>query len=271
VSEGAPGADPARAADPAAARTPKVRFVPKEEIGRGPLGVVHRGEDQVDGRSVAMRLLPAELLGAEGLLPGLVADLKTASQLSHPNLVKVLGLVEVQGRRCVVTELVSGRHFGEALRSGHRMNVKQAHSLGRVVAQVLALVHEKGLVHGSIQPSNLMVVGGVVKVADLGLGRLAQSLRWTMGGPPDYRAPEGQWDAAGDLYALCAVLYHLMTGVHPKSQSQGVALPLPSQLSPGVPEAFDKLLLRGLHPRPEMRLVRADEVLSELKQMVRFA
>ena len=183
----------------------------------------------MDGRSVAMRLFPPGLL-APDVLPGLVADLKAASSLSHPNLVKVLGLVEVQGRRCLVTELVAGRHFGEAVRSGHRMNVKQAHSLGRVLAQVLALVHEKGLVHGSLQPSNLMVAGGVVKVADLGLGRLAQRL--PPGPEPDYRAPEGEWNAAGDLYALAAVLYHLLTGVHPKSQSQGVALPLPSTPGP---------------------------------------
>jgi tetratricopeptide (TPR) repeat protein len=262
----------ASAAAPAPSSSAKAgkaaRFAPREVIGSGPLGEVHRGEDLVDGRSVAMRLFPPGLLVPE-VLPGLVADLKAASSLSHPNLVKVLGLVEVQGRRCLVTELVAGRHFGEAVRSGHRMNVKQAHNLGRVVAQVLALVHEKGLVHGSLQPSNLMVAGGVVKVADLGLGRLAQRL--PPGPEPDYRAPEGEWNAAGDLYALSAVLYHLMTGVHPKSQSQGVALPLPSSLASGVPEAFDKLLLRGLHPRPEMRLLTAEAVLDELKEMVRFA
>jgi serine/threonine protein kinase len=246
----------------------RVRFVPKDEIGSGPLGTVYRGEDTTDGRSVAMRLLPPELLTGEGVLPGLVADLKAASQISHPNLVKVLGLVEAQGGRCVVTELVTGRHFGEAVRSGHRMNAKQAHSLGRVGAQVLSLIHEKGLVHGSLQPSNFMVAGGVVKVADLGLGRLAHRRR--RGAEPDYRAPENEWNVAGDLYALAAVLYHLMTGVHPKSQSQGVALPLPSSLAAGIPEAFDKLLLRGLHPRPEMRLVSADAMLAELTHMVRF-
>ena len=149
------------------------------------------------------------------------------------------------------------------------MNVKQAHSLGRAVAQVLAVIHERGVIHGSIQPSNLMVAGGVVKVADLGLGRLAN--RWAAGDELDYRAPENQLDAAGDLYALAGVLYHLLTGVHPKSQSQGVSLPLPSQLAPGVPEALDKLLLRGLHPRLDMRPPSAEAVLADLKDMVRFA
>ena len=55
------------------------------------------------------------------------------------------------------------------------MSFQQVHGLGRVLAQTLSVVHGKGLVHGSIQPSNIMVASGVIKVADLGLGRLAHA------------------------------------------------------------------------------------------------
>jgi serine/threonine protein kinase len=113
-----------------------------------------------------------------------------------------------------------------------------------------------------------MVASGVVKVADLGLCRLVQR---TPADPLDYRPPEGGFDAAGDLYALAALLYQLVSGVHPKSQSQGAALPLPSTLTHGVPEALDKLLLRSLHPRRELRLASAEQMLHELKDMVRLA
>ena len=65
-------------------------------------------------------------------------------------------------------------------------------------------------------------------------------------------------------------MYHLLTGTHPLSQPQGVGLPLPSQLAPGVPEAMDKLLLRGLHPRPELRLASAEDLLRELREMVKI-
>src|SRR5262249_20538098 len=235
------------------------RFTPKEEIGRGPLGVVLRGEDSLDGRSVALRLIPNDLLKAEGILPAVVADFKAAAQLSHPNLVKVIGLMELQGQRCLVTELVSGKSFAEALKSGRRMSFQQVHGLGRVLASTLAFVHGKGLVHGSIQPSNVMVANGVVKIADLGLGRLSRAPN----GPDDYRPPENLLDVAGDLFAMAGVLYHLLTGTHPKSQPQGVGLPLPSKLTAGVPETFDKLLLRCLHPRPELRFATAEEILGE--------
>jgi serine/threonine-protein kinase len=265
-SEAAPSvpAQPPPGPAPAPARGP--RFATREEIGRGPLGVVCRGEDQVDGRGVAIRILPPALLQGDGVLQAVVAELKAASQLSHPNLVKVIGLVEISGQRCLVTELVKGKSFAEALRLGRRMPFQQVHGLGRVLAQTLAFVHGKGLVHGSIQPSNIMVTSGVVKVADLGLGRLAHGLA----SPDDYRAPERKLDVAGDLYGMAAVLYHLLTGAHPKAQPQGVGLPLPSSLAPGVPEALDKLLLRCLHPRPELRFAGADEILGELKEMMRI-
>jgi serine/threonine-protein kinase len=258
---------PVAAPHAASAPTPRgQRFSRKEEIGRGPLGVVHRAEDQTDGRSVALRALPAEALKGEGVLQALVADLKAAAQVSHPNVVKILGMVEVQGERCLVTELVAGKNFAEALKAGRRMTFQQVHGLGRVLAQSLSVIHGRGLVHGSIQPSNIMVAAGVIKIADLGLGRLAHRVS----AQGDYRAPESQLDAAGDLYASAAVLYHLLTGTHPRSQPQGVGLPLPSKLSPGVPEAIDKLLLRCLHPRQELRFATADELLAELKDMVKI-
>jgi eukaryotic-like serine/threonine-protein kinase len=151
------------------------------------------------------------------------------------------------------------------------MQMNQVLSVGRVMAQALSVIHEKGLVHGSIQPSNLMVAGGVVKLADLGLGRLAQAAAASApAGTLDYRAPEATFDAAGDLYSMAAVLYHLLTGVHPKSQGQGPGLPLPSTLAAGVSEAFDKLLLRCLHPKPALRFTSATEVLNELNVMMRL-
>jgi serine/threonine-protein kinase len=199
-------------------------------------------------------------------LQSVVEDLKAASRISHPNLVKVIAFMELRGQRCVVSEYIPGRNFQELIAAGRRASFQQVHTLGRIVAQALSVAHGQGLVHGSVQPSNVMVASGVIKVADLGLGRLARGLA----PDPSYRSPEGAADAAADLYALSAVMYHLLTGTHPRSQPQGVGLPLPSQLAPGVPESMDKLLLRGLHPRPDLRPTDADWLLGELREMVKI-
>jgi tetratricopeptide (TPR) repeat protein len=258
---------PAPAPAPARPSPRAPRFVPREEKGKGPLGTVYRGEDVTDGRSVAMRVIPNDLLaGDRALLTGLAADLKAAALLSHSNVVKVIAFMEWQGQRCVVGEWVEGRNFAEAIASGRKLGFQQVHALGRVGAQVLSVLHGRGLVHGSLQPSNVMVASGVIKLADLGLGRLAR----THPTSPSYHAPEGGLSPADDLYALCAVLYHLLTGAHPRTLAQGAALPLPSQLAPGVPEAMDKLLLRGLHPRPELRPDTAEHLVRELREMVKI-
>jgi serine/threonine protein kinase len=175
--------------------------------------------------------------------------------------------VDYEGQHGVITDYVPGRNFAEVIRKGNRTTPQQAHSIGSVLAQYLAAVHGQGLVHGSIQPSNIMVAGAVVKVADLGLGRLALSTA----SEPDYRAPERSLDIAGDLYAVAAVLYHLITGTHPRTLPQGAALPLPSRFAPGLPETMDRLLVRALHPKVALRLESADAFLAELKNAAQTA
>jgi serine/threonine protein kinase len=151
------------------------------------------------------------------------------------------------------------------LEAGQRMSVHQCHRLGRELAQFLSFLHARGMVHGSVQPSNIMEISGVIKVADLGLGRLVRAVKKA---PDCYRAPEGHLDVAGDVYSLGAVLYHLLTGVEPKVRAERASVNRPSQLAPGVPERFDSFLLRCLDPRPEERFSSVDEILESLEAMI---
>ncbi|MGE0452741.1 MAG: protein kinase [Vicinamibacteria bacterium] len=257
----APAPAPAQAGTPPSVLTAGPRFSTQEEVGRGPLGVVYRAEE-ADGRSVALRVLPESALKPEIIGP-LVGDLVAAARLSHPNLVKVLGVVDFEGASCVLSEYVRGSNLDESLRTGQRMSVQQCHALARTLAQVLSFVHARGMLHASLRPSNVMVVSGVVKLADLGLARLYRGVA-----PLDaYRAPENRMDVAGDVYALGALLYHLLTGVEPKSRP-GSPATRPSQLAPGVPERFDRFLLRCLDPRPDGRFPAAEEVVQALEAMI---
>ena len=171
-----------------------------------------------------------------------------------------MGFVEIEGQKYVVSELVPGRTFAEALASGKKLPPPQILSLAKVLGQALAAIHAKKQAHGSLQPSNVMVAQGVVKLVDFGLGRLAQ----TATRPNDYRAPERQLDAAGDLYALAGVLYHLLTGVHPKAQTPLAAA---SKLVPGVPAALDQLLFQNLQAVPQARSASAEQFLQILAKV----
>jgi serine/threonine protein kinase len=84
--------------------------------------------------------------------------------------------------------------------------------------------------------------------------------------PPgqNYRAPEGQLDMAGDVYAAGAVLYHLLTGQHPRASRQGTAPPPASRVVQGVPEGLDRLLSQCLHLKAEGRIPSAKALLDGL-------
>jgi tetratricopeptide (TPR) repeat protein len=242
----ATAAPPPTSPAPVSAARPGRRFVLREALGETPLGAWHRGEDDA-GQSVSLRVLPAALLAEPGVLPALTADLRASAQVQHVNLLRPLGLVEIEGRRTLVSEWWAGRALSEPLARGQRLPFPQVLTLARLLFPVLAALHAREVVHGGIEPGALLAGAGTVKLADVGLGRLRQRF------PSSYRPPENSYDMGADLYAACASLYHLLTGVVPTSLSQGVGLPLPSTRAAGVPEAFDSLLVRGLHPRRESR------------------
>jgi serine/threonine-protein kinase len=227
--------EPATASAPAAARAPKApRFTVKEEIGRGPLGVVHKAQDTVDKKVVAMRVLPPSAPHAKHL----VADLKAASGIAHPSFVRVVILSDVKGQRAIVNEYIHGTTLSAAVESGQKLSVGQVHGIARVVAEALAVAHAGGLAHGSIQPSNLMIATGGLRIADLGLGRLHLAL---VPSSP-FRAPEGRLDAEGDVYALGATLRFLLANATAKPAG-----------SPELPPPFDTLLPRCLDRNPQAR------------------
>jgi serine/threonine protein kinase len=229
--------------------------VPRQEVGRGPLGRVFRGEDLRNGKAVALRLLPPELVQDKALYQALVADLKVASRIAHPGSVRVLGVADVSGQRCVITDYVAGPSCAGPLQKGRRMPLPQVLSLGAQLSSVLETVHRQGLFHGSVQPSNILVASGKFLLADLGLGRAALRLS-----PGHYRAKEAQLDAGGDVYALAASLYHLLTGRRP----QGPDIVAPSRLVAGTPAGIDAVLVRALASVPEGRFASVSAFAAEL-------
>jgi tetratricopeptide (TPR) repeat protein len=248
---------PAPAPTPVPVAPKGSRFVPEAELGRGPKGIVYRGSDTSDGHAIALRFLRADTLKVDGALGALAADLKNAAAIAHPNLVKLIGFVEIAGQRCVVSELVPGKSFAEPLAAGKRVPFAHALGLARVLSECLVLLHGRGIVHGGIHPGNLMATGGVVKLADLGLGRVFQGVT----GARAYWPEGGRLDTATDLYAMAATLYHLVTGTNPRSAASFTP---PSALTPGIPVAFDGLLLRALDRRQSQRFPSAAALLEAL-------
>lgn len=205
-------------------RTIAGRYTVLAEIGRGGMGVVWRGKDEILGRDVALKRI--------GLLPGADSpdlrraerEARLAASLNHPHLVAVFDLVHDQDEQWLVMEYVDGANLAQVVRSRGPLTPDQAAAALGPVADALATAHRAGIVHRDVKPSNLLVtVDGAVKLSDFGIARTSTDATLTqtglVTGSPSYLAPEVATghgaSAASDVWAFGSTLYHALAGRPP--------------------------------------------------------
>jgi WD40 repeat protein len=244
------GAAPERARARAPRRTAG-RYLIEEEIGRGGMGVVYRAFDRDLRRPVAMKVLPFKLDVDRDLSARFVEEAQATAQLQHPGIVPVyeIGLTD-DGMLFFTMKLVHGRTLAEvvsAVRAGDSEAVREF-SLYRLlqvfveIARTVSYAHERGVVHRDLKPQNVMIGRhGEVQVMDWGLAKVLAGREVAAGEGAGARAPKGRAEtrsdtvigtpaymppeqAAGDparlgprsdVYALGAVLHHILTGRAP--------------------------------------------------------
>ncbi len=200
------------------------RYTLDREIGRGGMGAVWLGTDQVLGRQVALKRL--------GLGPSVGApDLeraeregRLAARLNHPHVVAVFDLVEEGDDHWLVMEYVEGVTLAELVRRDGPLSPDEAAPLLRQAAEALAAAHEAGIVHRDVKPSNILVSAeGQVKLSDFGIARAEQDSSLTqtglVTGSPAYLSPEvasGQMaQPPADVWGLGATAFHALSGRPP--------------------------------------------------------
>jgi serine/threonine-protein kinase len=192
-------------------RASGTRYELERELGRGGMAVVYAARDTEMDRRVALKVLAAHLAGDEAFRARFLREARIAGSLSHPNLVRVYDIHELDGLPCIVMELVEGGTL-----EGGRLTPAEAAE----VAEGLAYAHARGVVHRDLKPGNLLRTrDGTVKIADFGIARAAEETRMTLIGTVlgtlRYLSPE---QAAGrdvgpeaDVYSLGVVLDELLT------------------------------------------------------------
>ncbi|MGN6605430.1 MAG: serine/threonine-protein kinase [Jatrophihabitans sp.] len=192
-----------------------------ELLGRGGMGEVWLGDDQLLGRRVAIKKLSARAL-AEDDLRRVVREARTAAQLNHPHAVAVHDLVMHAGRPYVVFEYVRGRTLADRLdHEPGGLEPAAVARLGAAIARALADAHDHGVVHRDVKPANILVdERGTPKLADFGIARASSEARLTASGllvgTPAYVAPEAATGApaspASDVWSLGMTLYAALEG-----------------------------------------------------------
>lgn len=201
------------------------RYSLDREIGRGGMGAVWLGRDDVLGRQVALKRIGMTSPG--GSSPDLLRaerEARLAARLNHPHVVAVFDLVDEDDQQWLVMEYVEGSTLAELVRSSGALSPDQAAQIVVQAAEALAAAHEAGIVHRDVKPSNILVTPeGQVKLSDFGIARAEADASLTqtglVTGSPAYISPEvasgRQATDLSDVWSLGATLYHALAGRPP--------------------------------------------------------
>ena len=204
--------------DPGVTLADRYRIV--SQLGKGGMGEVYRADDLELNVRVALKFLPPHLAADPVRLDHLRAEVRTARQVSHPNVCRVFDIAQSEGRSFITMEYVDGEDLSSLLARIGRLPPDKAVQIARQICFGLAAAHEQGLVHRDLKPANIMIDGrGNARIMDFGIAGLAAELNATgdvSAGTPIYMAPEQlearEVTARSDIYALGHVLYEIFTG-----------------------------------------------------------
>jgi serine/threonine protein kinase len=257
-------------------------------IGAGGMGEVWRARDTRLDRSVAIKVLPAELAHNAQLRVRFEREAKTISQLNHPNICTLYDV----GDDYLVMELLEGESLAERLAKGP-LQLPDVLRYGAQIADALDRAHRHGVVHRDVKPGNVMLSRSSAKLLDFGLAKGGAfdvnpdaptqqaapiTEQGTILGTFQYMAPEQlegiEADPRTDIFALGAMLYEMATGRRAfdgKTKTSLIAAivggePKPiGEVLPLTPPALEHVITKCLRKDPEDRWQSAHDIAEELR------
>jgi eukaryotic-like serine/threonine-protein kinase len=247
------------------------RYRVRSRLGAGAFATVWLAEDDLSEGLVAVKVLADNWAHQPDVRARFLREARILSRVDSERLVRVIDIGELpDGRPYLVMTYVAGGTLADRL-AGGPMPVADALRTGAEIARAVADLHGFGVLHRDLKPSNVLIDGSGdserVRIADLGLAKaIADASGFTVvAGSPAYMAPEqarpgGGLDVRADVYAVGALVYHMITG-RPPSRARSVddvaaktSVPTrPSVLRPGVPAGVDDVVLRALRFERERR------------------
>ncbi|WP_103382901.1 serine/threonine-protein kinase [Pseudonocardia dioxanivorans] len=238
-------------------------------LGRGSMGEVHRAFDTRRGRTVALKLLSAELAGSAEFRSRFQREADSAARLQDPHVIPIHDFGEIDGQYFIDMRLVDGTSLDRLIAAGP-LAVDRAVAILGQAAEALGSAHEMGIVHRDVKPSNLLLTrSDFVYLADFGIAwaagddRTALTRTETTIGTLAYMAPErfdgGTPDSRSDVYSLACVLAEMLTGRRPYDATDLPSLmkahmtappPRPGVERPDVPPTMDDVIARGMAKSP---------------------
>ncbi len=246
-------------------------------LGRGGMGDVYRATHTRLGRTVALKVHRDSATAARFL-----NEARIQAGLAHPHVATLYDHFEAGGHACIAMELVEGETLADRIARVGPLPFETAAGLLRPVAEAVAYLHRRGIIHRDLKAHNVKVTpGGHVMLLDFGIakevGRPGLTSAGMVPGTPEYLSPEQVRglppDARSDVWALGVLLYELVTGDVPFRAPSDFALferitraayDAPSTRGRGLPPACDALVARCLQADPHARFADAGALLAAL-------
>lgn len=254
------------------------RFTVIQFVARGGMGEVYEVADQYfQNRHFALKTLREEIANDAGILRYFEREVLLAREVRHDNICPVFDLFHVDGPRGPITFLTMKLLQGESLAtclSRAPLNIDTALPLLRQMADGLDAAHRAGVIHRDFKPGNVMLErsGDDVRVSitDFGLSRVFRDQTHAemrqVSGTAGYIAPEVLQGRAAtpssDVYAFGCVVYEMLTGRRPASESGKDAFVPPSALAEEIPPIWDRMVAGCLEPDPSRRFQSAGQAVE---------
>lgn len=262
-----------------------------DELGRGGMGFVFRGQDVKLNRAVALKVMNQKIAATPNSRKRFIDEARAMAAVHHDNVVTIFEVGESKGTPFMAMEMLKGKTLEALNGSKERLGFEQIIDYARQIAKGLAAAHHQGIVHRDIKPANIWIEAGTgrIKILDFGLALASTPVDHLAGrgaviGTPGYLSPEQArsepLDDRSDLYSLGVVLYELCTGQLPilaKSvPGQLISIlahrPTPIQkLNPEIPKPLCDLIQKLLRKEPRSRYSSADVLCSELDRVEKEA
>ena len=267
------------------------------KLGEGGMGEVYLARDGDLNRTVAVKVLPADVTADAPRVARFEQEARAASALNHPNVcvIHALGRTD-DGRRFIAMEHVEGETLRERLLRG-RLPLREALDIAIQIASALTAAHAAGIVHRDLKPENVMIRRDrLVKVLDFGLAKLTASGTamaadeptrtmfatepGALVGTTTYMSPEqargAEVDARTDIWALGVVLYEMVTGRPPftgSTRSDVLAAILErepkalTEVEASLPRELQRIVGKALRKDPDQRYQVMKDLLLDLEAL----
>src|SRR6266446_3920555 len=268
-----------------------------QKIGAGGQGTVYKATDQKLGRTVVVKVLPAELTVKEANLKRFEREARLASSLDHPNICTIFDMDEANGLHFISMQYVEGRNVRQLV-NGRPLELESALRIAIQVADALSVAHARGIIHRDIKSGNIMVTdSGQVKILDFGLAKLLDETEAATAGihqtelteigvpygTATYAAPEqargDRVDARADIFSTGVLLYEMLTGTWPFRGKTAVDVrhavlhdePAPLvEVRPGrVPPRLQQILDKALAKDVRLRYQKVSQFRDDIREVIR--